>query len=100
MSITCESADLQSPLLEEGQTSSRARGIRRGSTRRRARTLDKAMETTARALAGLGKDSGPSKGFQSLIRSIGEAKTKHVSSRSVVHAYSQFARALRRDSKG
>lgn len=41
------------------------------------------METTARALAGLGKDSGPSKGFQSLIRSIGEAKTKHEEDRII-----------------
>ena len=69
--ITCDSADLQRPLL--GASRRRRRG------RRKTINLDKAMETTARALAGLGKDSGPSKGFQILIRAIGEAKTKHVS---------------------
>jgi hypothetical protein len=44
--------------------------------------MDKAIDTTAKALATLshhvGKDQGPSKGFQNLIRMIGEAKTKHV----------------------
>ena len=85
--ITCNSADLQRPLnsdKEDGEeqisgSASRKRGRpeRRGS--RRKRTLDKAMESTARALAGLGKDSGPSKSFQNMIRAIGEAKTKHVS---------------------
>lgn len=42
--------------------------------------MDRTIEHTARALASLGsKDHGPSKGFQALIRLIGEAKTKHVS---------------------
>ena len=47
--------------------------------------MDKAIDTTAKALAtlshhvGSGKDQAPSKGFQTLIRQIGEAKTKHVS---------------------
>lgn len=47
--------------------------------------MDKAIDTTAKALASLshhvgsGKDQGPSKSFQALIRMIGEAKTKHVS---------------------
>ncbi len=42
--------------------------------------MEKALEHTAKALAGLGpKDGGPSKAFQTLIRQIGEAKTKHVS---------------------
>lgn len=46
--------------------------------------MDKAIDTTAKALASLshhvgsGKDHGPSKSFQTLIRMIGEAKTKHV----------------------
>lgn len=49
--------------------------------------MDKAIDTTAKALASLshhvgsGKDQGPSKSFQTLIRMIGEAKTKHVRSR-------------------
>ena len=48
--------------------------------------MDKAIDTTAKALASLShhvgsnKDQGPSKGFQNLIKMIGEAKTKHVSS--------------------
>ena len=37
------------------------------------------MEQTARVLSQLGSKEQPSKGFQSLIRQIGEAKTKHVS---------------------
>ena len=47
--------------------------------------MDKAIDTTAKALAtlshhvGSGKEQGPSKSFQTLIRMIGEAKTKHVS---------------------
>ena len=47
--------------------------------------MDKAIDTTAKALSTLshhvaaGKDQGPSKGFQTLIKMIGEAKTKHVS---------------------
>lgn len=47
--------------------------------------MDKAIDTTAKALASLShhvgsaKDQGPSKGFQTLIKMIGEAKTKHVS---------------------
>lgn len=46
--------------------------------------MDKAIDTTAKALASLshhvgsGKEQGPSKSFQNLIRMIGEAKTKHV----------------------
>ena len=50
--------------------------------------MDKAIDTTAKALASLshhvssGKDQGPSKSFQVLIRMIGEAKTKHVSNTS------------------
>ena len=44
--------------------------------------VDKALDSTAKVLAGLAqhssKDSGPSKGFQALIKSIGESKTKHV----------------------
>ena len=55
---------------------------------RRVEAKDKKMEVaidkTARALASLGhaaggKDHGPSKSFQLLIKNIGEAKTKHVS---------------------
>ena len=47
-------------------------------------SMDRAIDNTARALANLGhhvgsKDAAPSKGFQILIRLIGEAKTKHVS---------------------
>ena len=39
--------------------------------------MDKTIENTARVLANLGsKDHGPSKGFQALIRQIGEAKNK------------------------
>ena len=47
--------------------------------------MDKAIDTTAKALASLShhvgsnKDQGPSRGFQTLIKMIGEAKTKHVS---------------------
>jgi len=48
--------------------------------------VDKALDHTAKALASLshgGKDAGPSKGFQTLIKLIGESKTKHV--RNYVH---------------
>ena len=46
--------------------------------------MEQAIDKTARALASLGhaaggKDHGPSKTFQLLIKNIGEAKTKHVS---------------------
>ena len=46
--------------------------------------MELAIDKTARALASLGhaaggKDHGPTKGFQLLIKNIGEAKTKHVS---------------------
>ena len=41
--------------------------------------MDRAVEQTARVLAQLGSKDQPSKGFQALIRLIGEAKTKHVS---------------------
>ena len=44
--------------------------------------MDKAVEQTARVLAQLGSNNQPSKGFQNLIRQIGEAKTKHVSPKS------------------
>ena len=37
------------------------------------------MEQTARVLSQLGSKDQPSKEFQSLVRQIGEAKTKHVS---------------------
>ena len=40
--------------------------------------MDKAVGQTARALAQLGSNNQPSKGFQNLIRQVGEAKTKHV----------------------
>ncbi len=43
--------------------------------------MEKAIDSTAKALASLGhgsKDPGPSKGFQTLIKLIGESKTKHV----------------------
>ena len=46
--------------------------------------MEKTIESTARALASLSsKDAGPSKGFQSLIRQIGEAKTKHEEDRII-----------------
>ena len=41
------------------------------------------MEQTARVLSQLGSKDQPSKEFQSLVRQIGEAKTKHVSHISV-----------------
>lgn len=46
--------------------------------------MELAIDKTARALASLGhaaggKDHGPTKGFQLLIKNVGEAKTKHVS---------------------
>lgn len=41
--------------------------------------LDSAMEQTARVLSQFGNKDQPSKDFQTLIRQIGEAKTKHVS---------------------
>lgn len=47
--------------------------------------MERAIDTTAKALASLGhhvtsgKEQGPSKSFQVLIKMIGEAKTKHVS---------------------
>ncbi len=43
--------------------------------------MEKAIDSTAKALASLShgsKDPGPSKGFQTLIKLIGESKTKHV----------------------
>lgn len=41
--------------------------------------MEKAIDSTAKALASLAhKDSAPSKGFQTLIKLIGESKTKHV----------------------
>lgn len=48
------------------------------------RKMEQAIDKTARALASLGhaaggKDHGPTKSFQVLIKNIGEAKTKHVS---------------------
>lgn len=55
--------------------------------------MELAIDKTARALASLGhaaggKDHGPTKGFQLLVKNIGEAKTKHVSRpvlREIVH---------------
>ncbi len=47
--------------------------------------MERAIDSTAKALANLSqhvssnKDQGLSKGFQMLIKMIGEAKTKHVS---------------------
>lgn len=47
--------------------------------------MERAIDTTAKALATIGqhvgsnKEQGPSKSFQILIKTIGEAKTKHVS---------------------
>ena len=41
--------------------------------------MERAVEQTSRVLAHLGTHNQPSKGFQTLIRMIGEAKTKHVS---------------------
>jgi AP-4 complex subunit epsilon-1 len=41
------------------------------------------MEQTARVLSQLGSKEQPSKGFQSLIRQIGEAKTKHEEDRII-----------------
>ena len=47
--------------------------------------MERAIDSTAKALATIGqhvgsnKEQGPSKSFQMLIKTIGEAKTKHVS---------------------
>ena len=62
-------------------------------------SMDRAIDNTARALASLGhhvgsKDAAPSKGFQILIRLIGEAKTKHVSGAANTSRMCSFSRCM------
>ena len=41
--------------------------------------MEATIQKTASVLSGRGGPNSPSKGFQLLVRAIGEAKTKHVS---------------------
>ena len=57
--------------------------------------MERAIDNTAKALASLGnKDQGSSRGFQNLIKLIGEAKTKHVSIATSSVNYFQFVLLL------
>ena len=48
------------------------------------------MEQTARVLSQLGNKDQPSREFQNLVRQIGEAKTKHVSTELDIYLVSRY----------